>query len=57
MTLRRPPHQTDENNAIDASLQGAAFFWGRIADDFLEPAVHDGGIQPAASSLSEKNPF
>jgi hypothetical protein len=57
MNLSAPSHQTHENNSVSASIKGPAILHRGIAGDFLEPSVHNGHVQPAASSLFEKNHF
>jgi hypothetical protein len=57
MNLSAPSNQSHENNFVSASIKGSAIFRRGIASDFLEPSLHHGRIQPAASSLFEKNHF
>jgi hypothetical protein len=57
MNLSAPSNQSHENNFVSTSIKGSAIFRRGIASDFLEPSPHHGRIQPAASSLLEKNHF
>jgi len=57
MNLSAPPHQSHENNSVGTSSKAPAILRRGIASNLLEPAVHNGGVQPAAPSLSEKNHF
>src|SRR5712671_731185 len=55
MNLSAPSHQTHENNSVSATIKGPAILRRGIAGNFLEPSLHNGRVQPAASSLFEKN--
>jgi hypothetical protein len=57
MNLSAPSHQTHENNSVSATIKGPAILRRGIAGNFLEPSLHNGRVQPAASSLFEKNHF